>query len=88
MTEEEIIRKRMAEENLIYERIDEEGNTWRKVYFGGGKHGENWLKQFKELGDVRVEEVDSRGFACFEDGGENLYRVWLKINDATLDNVF
>jgi hypothetical protein len=88
MTEEEIIRKRMAEENLIYERIDEEGNTWRKVYFGGGKHGENRLKQFKELGDVRVEEVDSRGFACFEDAGENLYRVWLKINAATLDNVF
>jgi len=25
-----------------------------------------------------VEEVDSKGFKCFEEGGEKLYRIWMK----------
>jgi hypothetical protein len=35
----------MIREDHIQERTDEEGNTWRKVYFGGGAHFENWLEQ-------------------------------------------
>jgi hypothetical protein len=77
-----IIQERMAEEELVQERIDEEGNRWRKVYFGGGEHFKNWLSQCRELGEVMVEEVDSKGYKCFEEGGEKLYRIWMRI-DAT-----
>ena len=65
------IQERMSEEALIKERIDEEGNKWEKVYFGGGEHFQIWLEQCKELGEVIVEEVDSTGYKCFEEGGEN-----------------
>ena len=82
------IRKRMAEEELITERIDEQGNRWRKVYFGGGGHFKNWLEQCKELGEVLVEEVDSTGFICFEEGGEKLYRIWMKVEKAKQDELF
>jgi len=82
------IQERMAEENLIYERIDQEGNKWRKIYFGGGGHLRNWLEQFKELGDVQTEEVDSRGFKCFEEGGGKMVRVWLKMDEKGLDEIF
>ena len=80
MTEEDI-EVRMAEENLITERVDEKGNIWRKVYFGGGTHFRNWLDQTTELcgeENVEVEEIDSRGFKCFEEGGEKMYRIWVK----------
>jgi hypothetical protein len=60
------------------ERVDEKGNRWRKVYFGGGAHFRNWLEQCRELGEVEVEEVDSKGFKCFEEGGQKLYRIWMK----------
>lgn len=73
------IRERMAEEELVQERIDENGNKWRKVYFGGGAHFRNWLEQCKELGEVEVEEVDPTGFKCYEEGGEKLYRIWVKV---------
>ena len=73
------IRERMAQEELVQERIDEVGNKWRKVYFGGGGHFRNWLDQCKELGEVEVEEVDSTGFKCYEEGGEKLYRIWVKV---------
>jgi len=49
-----------------------------KVYFGGGEHFKNWLEQCKELGEVKVEEVDATGFKCYEDSDEKLYRIWLK----------
>jgi len=81
VTEEDREEERMAEENLVRERVDEKGNIWRKVYFGGGSHFENWLDQTIELcGDenVEVEEIDSRGFKCFEEGGEKMYRIWVK----------
>ena len=75
---EERERERLAQEELVRERIDEKGNRWRKVYFGGGAHFRNWLEQCRELGEVEVEEVDSTGFKCFEESGQKLYRIWMK----------
>jgi len=82
------IQERMAEEALVKERIDNEGNRWTKVYFGGGQHFKNWLEQCKELGEVLVEEVDSTGFKCFEEGGEKLYRIWMKMNKTKENDLF
>jgi len=62
---EKTIRERMAEEELVQERIDAKRNRWKKVYFGGWQHFKNWLAQCRELGEVMVEEVDSTGFKCF-----------------------
>ena len=76
-----LIHQRMAEEETIRERIDENGNRWTKVYFGGGAHFRNWLSQFVELKDeenVKVEEADSTGFQCYEEVGEKMYRIWVK----------
>ena len=78
---ESLIRQRMAEEETIRERIDENGNRWTKVYFGGGAHLRNWLSQFVELKgeeNVQLEEIDSRGFQCFEESGEKMCRIWIK----------
>ena len=75
----EDIRERMAEEERVREKVDEQGNRWVKVYFGGGQHFRNWLEQCQELGEVQVEEVSPQGFRCYEDGGEKLYRIWLKV---------
>lgn len=77
-----IIRERMAQEELVKERVDEKGNRWRKVYFGGGAHFENWLDQCRELGEVEVEEVDATGFKCFGEGGEKLCGIWLKLEEG------
>jgi len=82
------IQERMAEEELIKERIDEAGNKWEKVYFGGGQHFENWLEQCKELGEAMVEEVDSTGYKCYEEGGEKLYRIWMKMDESNEDDLF
>ena len=82
------IQERMAEEELVKERIDVEGNRWRKAYFGGGQHFKNWLEQCKELGEVMVEEVDSTGYKCFEEGGEKLYRIWMKMDETKGDDLF
>jgi len=81
VTEEDREEERMAVEDLVRERVDGEGNIWRKVYFGGGAHFRNWLDQTIELcgkENVEVEEIDSRGFKCFEEGGEKMYRIWVK----------
>jgi hypothetical protein len=83
---EKTIQERIAEEDLIQERIDAKGNRWRKVYFGGGEHFKNWLTQCRELGEVMVEEVDSTGYKCFEEGGEKLYRIWMKVDKRKEDN--
>ena len=80
-TEEEREQERLAQEELVREKIDEQGNKWRKVYFGGGEHFRNWLEQCRELGEVEVEEVDSKGFKCFEESGEKLYRIWMKVGE-------
>jgi hypothetical protein len=79
-TPSELTQACLIQEDRVQERIDEEGNTWRKVYFGGGAHFENWLEQCKELGEVWVEEVDPAGYSCFEEGGETLYRIWMKMD--------
>ncbi len=76
------IRERMAEEDLVKERRDEEGNLWTKVYFGGGEHFRNWLEQCEELGEVWVEPVDSTGFMCFEQGGEKMHRIWMRVDQT------
>ncbi len=81
------IQEGMVEEELIQERIDEEGRRWRKVYFGGGEHFKSWLAQCRELGEVMVEEVDSTGYKCFEEGGEKLFRIWMKIDVTKEDNL-
>ena len=79
MVEKEVAREKMALEEKIRERIDAEGCRWRKVYFGGGAHFNNWLDQCKQLGEVEVEEVDSTGLKCFEESGERMYRIWIKV---------
>ncbi|HOP48128.1 MAG TPA: hypothetical protein PK874_10740 [Desulfobacteraceae bacterium] len=71
-------QEKMAAEEMVREKTDENGNKWVKVYFGGGRHFENWLKQCRELGEVQVEEVDSTGYKCFELSGEKMYRIWMK----------
>lgn len=78
-----LISQRVAEEERVWEKIDDNGNRWIKVYFGGGFHYRNWLSQFIELkgeDNVQVEEADSRGFQCFEESGEKMYRIWVKDN--------
>lgn len=75
---EENIKELIEKENKIQEKTDKNGNKWRKVYFGGGEHFKNWLEQCKELGEVEVEEVSPKGFKCYEEGNEKLYRIWMK----------
>jgi hypothetical protein len=82
------IQERMAEEELVKEKTDAQGRRWIKAYFGGGEHFKNWLAQCKELGEVMVEEVDSTGYKCFEEGGEKLYRIWLRMYAAKEDDLF
>ncbi len=78
----EEVRERLAEEEKVREKIDEHGNRWVKVYFGGGAHFRNWLEQARELGEVEVEEVSFEGLKCFETTGEKLYRIWLKVPEG------
>ena len=82
------IQERMAEEEMVQERIDAKGNRWRKVYFGGGDHFKNWLAQCRELGEIMVEEVDPKGYRCFEESGEKLFRIWVKMDETREDNLF
>ena len=84
-----IIRRRIAEEENIQEKVDLDGTRWTKVYFGGGAHFRNWLSQFVELKgeeNVKVEETDSRGFHCYEESGENMYRVWIRNTNPGEEN--
>ena len=83
--QENPIQQRTAEEEKIQHRVDEGGTRWTKVYFGGGAHFRNWLSQFVELKgeeNVKVEEADSRGFQCYEESGEKMYRIWIKDMDV------
>ncbi len=36
--------ERMKLEEAIKEKVDDLGNRWRKVYFGGGSHMKNWCE--------------------------------------------
>ena len=79
--QENLLEQRIAEEEKIRENVDEDGTRWTKVYFGGGAHFRNWLSQFIELkgeNNVKVEEIDSSGFQCFEESGEKMYRIWVR----------
>ena len=81
MPQKETIQEVMAREELVRERIDKKGEKWTKKYFGGGAHFLNWLEQYREVygeENVEVEEVDSRGFSCFEKGNEKMYRIWVR----------
>jgi hypothetical protein len=81
VVQEKSIQQRMAEEEKIQQKVDEDGTKWVKVYFGGGAHFRNWLSQFIELkgeDNVKVDEADSRGFQCYEESGEIMYRIWIK----------
>jgi hypothetical protein len=71
---------------MAEERTDASGIRWRKVYTGGGAHFRHWLEQFKEIyreENLAVEEEDPTGFTCFEQGGETMYSIWLKINEES-----
>jgi len=86
---ESIIRQRMAEEENVREKVDKDGTRWTKVYFGGGAHFKNWLSQFVELRgeeNVKVEEADSRGFQCYEESGEKMYRIWIRNTTSGEEN--
>jgi hypothetical protein len=81
MPQKETTLEIMAREELVRERIDKNGEKWTKKYFGGGAHFLNWLEQYKEVygeKNVEIEEIDSRGFSCFEKGKEKIYRIWVK----------
>ena len=87
--DEGLIRQRMAEEERIQQRVDENGTVWTKVYFGGGAHFRNWSIQFVELKgeeNVKVEQVYSTGLRCYEESGEKMYRVWVKNTDIERGN--
>lgn len=81
MAEKETIREIMAREELVRERIDKNGEKWKKKYVCGGAHFLNWLEQYKEVygeKNVETEEIASTGFSCFEKGNEKMYRIWVK----------
>ncbi|MEE8470481.1 MAG: hypothetical protein V3S51_04045 [Dehalococcoidia bacterium] len=86
MVDEEKEQEVIAKEDLVRERVDDKGDTWRKVYFGGGAHFRNWLDQVIELrgkDNVQVEEIHAVGLKCFEDGGEKTYRIWVREQNAS-----
>jgi hypothetical protein len=79
--QENTVRQRIAKEERVRGKVDDEGKRWTKFYFGGGGHFRNWLNQILELrgeDNVEVEEMDSRGFQCYEEGGEKMYRIWVR----------
>ena len=85
VAQENLLQQRIAEEEKIREKVDEDGTRWIKVYFGSGAHFRNWLGQFIELKgeeNVKVEEADSTGFQCYEESGEKMYRIWVKDADV------
>jgi hypothetical protein len=74
-------RGKITKEEKIKEKTDDKGDKWTKVYFGGGAHFRNWLSQTEEIygkENVEVEEIDAAGLKCFEEGGEKLYRIWVR----------
>lgn len=75
----ERVNELMAAEARLRERVDEQGNRWFKAYCGGGEHFRHWLAQCRELGEVMVEEIDATGYSCYEESGEKLYRIWVKM---------
>lgn len=68
-------------EQSVTERFDKVGVRWVKVYVGGGVHFVNWLDQYKEVygaKNVEVEEIVALKASCYGQGGERLFRIWVK----------
>ena len=81
MKEKKTVPKVGGQEEFVLEKIDENGKRWVKKYVGGGAHFANWLEQYREVygeENVEIEEIDSRGFSCFEIGKEKMFRIWAK----------
>ena len=81
MTDEENIGDIVAREDRVREKIDRNGKRRIKKYVGGGAHFLNWLEQYREVygeENVDIEEVDPRGFSCYDIGNEKMYRIWVK----------
>lgn len=81
MSEKETIRELMVQEDLVREKIDKNGVKWTKKYVGGGGHFLNWLEQYREVygeENVEIEEIDSKGFECFEKSSEKMFRIWVR----------
>ena len=76
--------EKVCEEEQGVERVDEQGNRWRKLYSGGGDHFQRWLQQCKEIygeENIKIEEADPDGLKCFEEGGEKFYRIWARVRE-------
>ena len=76
-----IISERIQEERLVTEKIDDKGVKWKKVYFGFGKHFQNWLDQMIEIfgeENIEIEKINTKGFKCIEDEMKEIYRIWVK----------
>jgi hypothetical protein len=83
VNQENPLQQRIAEEEKIREKVDDDGTGWTKVYFGGRANLKSWLSQFVELRgeeNVKVEEADSTGFQCYEESGEKMYRAERAVN--------
>ena len=79
-----LIQKRMVEEETIQQKIDKDGRKWTEVYFGGRLHYKNRLSQYIELKgieNVETEIIDSAEFRCYEQSGEKMYRIWVKATE-------
>jgi len=71
----------MDQEELVLEKLDEQGKRWVKKYVGGGAHFANWVEQLREVygeKDVKIEEAASGEFSCFKIGKEKMFRIWVK----------
>ena len=42
----------------------------------------------QRVSEVMVDEVDSTGYKCFEEGGEKLYSIWVKTDAVKEDDLF
>ena len=71
----------IQQENNVVEKIDAQGNVWKKAYFGSGSHFNHWLEQFIEIygeENIEVEEYRQSELSCFGDGSDVLKRIWVK----------
>lgn len=69
------------QEELVVEKLDENGATCVKKYVGEGSHFANWLEQYEEIygkENVAVEEVAAPDFSCYKQGKEKMFRIWVK----------
>ena len=70
-------------EDSVQERLDANGTRWAKKYVGNGAHMNNWLLQYCEVfgeNNVLIEEIAAPKSSCYGQGGEKLFRIWVKDN--------